>query len=282
AGLPFLAFFAANRALGQVRPVAFGWPDATTLQGLVEYAERFAQSGGGWALAGLAVALAMLALARDRAGVLACAGAGVFLILFFVVERGSLGYAGLPRFLWLALPLLAAGLLARGGRRVALAMCLAQAPGVAAAVERARADFAARGFVEYYDAPFVFPIKSLLREAGLDPAARVAVLRPDAALQPGAAMGRQGAVLDFVDAVPCACAAERPVVLALAPPETGFWAHGATPPAGTGPEQARLARWRDARATLPACRAALEASCARVLTRAVDGKLVAVLGMGPR
>jgi hypothetical protein len=282
AGLPFLAFFVANRALGQVRPVAFAPPDAATLAGLAEYAERFAQSGGGFAMLGLGLALAALAVARDRAGGLACAAAGAFLIAFFVLERGSLGYAGIPRFLWIAMPLLAAGLLARGGRILALAMCLVQAPGIAAAIERARADSAARSFVEYYDAPFVFPVKALLREAGLDPATRVSVLRPDPAFQPGAAMGRLGAVLDFVDDAPCACAIERPSVLILAPPETGFWAGGAAPPAGTGPETARIARWRAARDAMPACRVSLETSCARVLVQALDGKPVAILGTGVR
>lgn len=282
AGLPFLAFFAANRTLGQVRPVSFGPPDATTLEGLAEYARRFAEGGGGWALAGLALALAALAASRDRIAALACAGAAAFLILFFVLERGSLGYAGVPRFLWLAMPFLAAGLLARDGRILALVVCVAQFPGVLAAVERARGDFAARSFAEYYDAPFVFPVKSLLREARLDPAARVSVLRPDPALQPGAAMGRQGAALEFVDEAPCACTTARPNLLALAPPETGFWALGAAPPAGTGPEKSRIERWHAARDALPACRAALETSCARVLTRAVDGRLVAVLGVGER
>ncbi|MFM7347154.1 MAG: hypothetical protein ACKO1J_17505 [Tagaea sp.] len=284
AGLPFLSFFVANRTLGQVRPVSFGAPDATTLAGLAEYAERFAQSGGGWALAGLALAVGASLRWRNRAGAAACLGAGIFLVLFFSIERSSLGYAGLPRFMWMAMPVVAAGLFALEGRArslAALALCVAQAPGAAAAVERARADFAARGFVNYYDAPFVFPIKALVREAGFAPGTVVTVVRPDAAIQAGAAMGRQGAILDFVDEAPCACTAERPAFMALAPPATGFWAGGAMPPPGTGPELQRIARWRAAHEALPACREALEASCARVLTRSVGGLPVAALGFGP-
>lgn len=121
-----------------------------------------------------------------------------------------------------------------------------------------------------------------MREAGLNAGTRVTVLQPDPVFQPGLAMGRQGTSLEFIDTAPCVCAPERPVILALALPETGFWAKGATPPAGTGPEAARIARWRVTRKNLPACRAALEASCAAVLTRAVDGRLVAVLGVSQR
>jgi hypothetical protein len=181
--------------------------------------------------------------------------------------------------------MLCAGLLARSGRVaivLAASICAAQAPGVYAAVERARADYAARGFAEYFDAPLVFPIKSLFREAGLPSDRRVVVLRPDAAMQPGAAMGRQGAVLDFVDEAPCRCSAEAPAVLALAMPDTGYWANGAAPKPGMIPGPERVAAWRAKRAALPACEASLRATCARVLTRSVGDQPVAVLGVAAR
>ncbi|MFN8757803.1 MAG: hypothetical protein ACK5XA_03255 [Tagaea sp.] len=282
AGLPFVGFFAVNRAIGQVRPVDFGLPGPAILNGLAEYGARFAESGGGWALAGFAIAICALALARERVAALAFAGAGVFLMLFFVVDRASLGYAGLHRFAWICLPALCAGLFACRDRRAAgfaVALCLVQAPGIAAAVERARADWAARSFSEYFDAPFVFPINSLFREAGLDPSVPVTTLRHDAVVLAGAAMGRQGAILDFVDEGPCACTQDRPNFMVLAPPATGYWAGGAVPAPGRLPEPERVARWQAHRAALPACAASLNATCGRVLTRAVDGVPVAILGV---
>lgn len=285
AGLPFLSFFAANRAVGQVRDTMIDMPDAATLEGLLAYADSFARSNAGLAPLGALLALAALAAWRDRAAALAFAAASAGAILFLVIERGSLGFAGMPRFLWLAFPAMAAGLFARRGVSAAVlaaALCAAQLPGVFAAVERAGADWLARSFVESFDAPFVFPIKSLMAESGLSADAPVTAIRPDPLIQAGAATGRQGAVVQFVDASPCVCEVGEPAILALAPPLTGFWAHGASPPDRAAPELSRRARWRAARDAMPACRDSLAASCERVLTREIDGRLVAVLGYSPR
>lgn len=286
AGLPFLSFVAVNRAIGQVRPIAFDWPDANTLAALGETLSRLAQGGGGMAVLGLGLAALGLAFARERIAAFAFAAAAIFQIAFFVLERGSAGYAGTPRFFLPALALMAFGLAAfaaerRGAWALAAALAAAQAPGVAVDFARALGPPGARSFAEYYDAPFVFPIKSATREMG-PLAGPVLVLRPDAAVEAGATMGAQGAALVFADGGTCACSAERPALMALAPRASGYAAadlFGSTPlDRFFGPSPERIERWRAARASMPSCLAQLRATCERVVVRTEADQLLLVFG----
>ncbi len=284
AGLPFVAFFVANRAAGLARAVSFGLPDATTFEAFVETATRAVSPGAGGFAAALALGLALLLRARDRAAGAAMLAGAACLIAFFHFERGSAGYAGVLRYFLPALPLLAAGIFANGVSRFALvAILVVQTPSLYAAAARALGPVEARSFVEYYDAPFVFPIKSAIAESGLPPDSRIAVLRPDAAFVPGAAMGRQGAVLEFTDDGDCGCSPSRPAVMMLAPAATGYAAAdlaGDSPiPRGFGPEIARIERWRAARASMPACQAAIRQSCSRIIEREFDGRPTLALGI---
>lgn len=284
AGLPFVAFFVANRAAGLARAVSFGWPDESALEAFAQTATRAALAGSGGFAVALTLGMALLLRARDRAAGAAMLAGAAFLIAFFHVERGSAGYAGVLRYFLPVLPLLAAGLFANGGSRIALAAVLAvQTPSLYAAAMRAWGPAEARGFVEYYDAPFVFPIKSAIAEAGLPPESRIAVLRPDAVFVPGAAMGRQGAVLDFTDDGDCGCSPARAAVMMLAPAATGYAAADLADDApikrGFGPEVERIERWRAAHATMPACRAAMQQSCSRVIEREFDGRSTLMLGI---
>lgn len=284
AGLPFVAFFVVNRAAGQARAVSFGLPDASTLEAIAQTATRAFSAGAGSFAIALALGAVLLLRARDRAAGAAMLAGAAFLVAFFHFERGSAGYAGVLRYFLPALPLLAAGVFTSGVSRVALATILAvQLPSLYAATARAWGPVEARSFAEYYDAPFVFPIKSAIAEAGLPPNSTIAVLRPDAAFVPGAAMGRQGAVLDFTDDGDCGCSLSRATVMMLAPAATGYAAADLTGDSpikrGFGPEVERIERWRAARAAMPACRAALRQSCSRIIERELDGRPTLMLGI---
>ena len=286
AGLPFLSFVAVNRAIGQVRPIAFEWPDANTLAALGETLSRLGQGGGGFAVVGLGLAALGFALARERIAAFSFAAAAVFQIAFFVLERGSAGYAGTPRFFLPALALMAFGLAAfaaerRGAWALAAALATVQAPGVAVDFARALGPPGARSFAEYYDAPFVFPIKSATSEMGAL-GGPVLVLRPDDAVEAGATMGAQGAALVFADGGTCKCSAERPAVMALAPRASGYAAADLSGSAPVerffGPLPERIVRWRAARAAMPMCLAEMRATCARVVVRTEADQILLVFG----
>jgi len=284
-GLPFVAFFVANHAFGLARTVSFGAPDSMTAAAFAETARRVLSAGSGSLTIALLLGVVLLSVARDRKAALAMAGGAFFLVAFFHVERGSAGYAGVLRYFLPVLPLLAAGFFVNDAapRRALAAILIVQTFALGAVATRALGPAEARGFAEYYDAPFVFPIKAAITQAGPIPDSRIVVLRPDAVLVPGAAMGRQGAALDFVDDGDCACSSTRPAVMALAPAAAGYavddLSDAAPAPRAFGPEIARIERWRAARDAMPACREAMARACARVIERRYDDRATLLLGI---
>lgn len=299
AGIPFVIYFMARKDVlaanaEDARNLHFGVPDVPVAEYVHEFLHRaaFAFPGTSAILLIGALALIPFMILRGRSqrwAVLLLGGAGLGVLMLFVVENDSLGWIGYFRFLLPALPFFAVGLFAFGsvhGRRAAIVVAVLalflQAPGMVSAVAQAAGPVTRYNFTENYDAPIFFPIKELLREARregwLAGNASVFGMAPDTSLRPVPG-------LPLVYAPPgqpvCVCSDEHPVVMALFVRYANLNAAlAAGPPAGTrfGPPAERYQLWRDTRAERPACLARLRQTCAHVLTRVEDGELVAILG----
>jgi hypothetical protein len=163
-----------------------------------------------------------------------------------------------------------------------LAILALAAPGALVAVERSAGPASERNFVEHYDSPLVFPLRSLTREAqagGYLPAgATFLASQPDEAVRPVPGLP---VVFGPTGELYCECSAEHPRVLNLfvryVNKNAGFAAHAPSGIFGPPPESDRI--WRAAREARPHCLARLRASCSRVIERIEGGELVAVLGV---
>lgn len=297
AGFPFVLFFIGRASipdavLGSGRNVHFGMSYAE----LVHYAD-----GAGLQMAyvldnttALPVLAALAALAvllvRGRARLtLACMlAAGIVIALLFVLDRDSRYWTGYFRFLLNAWPFFAAGMIALGyalrtktAAIVGFAVLLLMAPSAYTAVARSAGPASARNFAEHYDAPLVFPLKSIVAQAerdyGLPRNATIWASRPDDAVKPLPRLtidyGPTGELI-------CECTAERPRVLSLFVRYANLNARfaDAPPTNGFAPHRANDSIWRKSRAERPLCIQKIKATCRQVIERNEGGETVAVLG----
>jgi hypothetical protein len=301
AGFPFLLYFAARRSLSKVElPMGRGVDLDASAEAIASYAREFfnhlsasfAGTGALVAILALAAILLMLWRARGSACQIALvAGGGVAIMLLFAVDRGSLPYAGYFRFLLCSIPFLAVGVIALGHESsakvaaiigiVALAL---QVPDAVTAVGRSTGPPSARNFVEHYDSPIVFPLKSLIAEA-----------RQKGVLPNGSTV-LANTVHDAMKPVPgidvtfgprgklyCECSAEHPNVMALFVRYLNTNAPFASRPPPNGetfapsPDDDRL--WRAQRDERPTCAVRLRATCRHVIMRIEGDELVGALGI---
>jgi hypothetical protein len=295
AGAPFVLYFVARKdldadALETSRDFQFALPFDRAGFYMREFAHRlheaFTVPGLLLFLAALAVLAVMIWRLPSRRLALAClAGAGVALLLLFLVDTISLSWIGSYRFLMPALPFLAAGALALGyalPRRAVLvagAVALAmQTPEAYTAIARAAGPITGLNFIEHYDAAIFFPMKSLVAEARRDgrltPAQTVLANTPDGTLRP-----IPGVPVTYSPsgALDCACTQEHPAVMALFVRLANLNAPLASVDPAAEPSD-RKRGWLESRAQRPACLTALRRSCAHVLTREEGGEIVAALG----
>ncbi len=282
---PFILYYFARNSvsaanIGNNRSFRFGVPPFGSFP--AEYLHRVSESFVGPGSVTALLALGALAFAlvkwRDRSvEVASAAAAGLVLILLFAFDVNSRAWTGYFRFLLYAIPFLAVGLLAFGHRAmqpiaagVGVILLILNLPGAVAAVERSAGPGTNRNFVEQYDAPLIFPIKTLLAEAQrrdlhVAHTSFVANL-PDESVRsiPGVnvSFGPLGQMF-------CACTAEHPAVLALFVRYTNL----TSDPLHVKPQIAkREILWQEQRHERRACLAALRLSCAHVLTRAEGGE----------
>lgn len=250
----------------------------------------FAGTSGWLMLAAVVALFAAVRWLRSRRLQMAClAAAAVALVLFFLVDKGSIGWIGYFRFFMAALPFFAAGALAlgyglrRNGALVAGAVVLVlQAPSALSAIAKAAGPITGLNFIENYDAAIFFPMKSLLTEAhqkGLLPAHAVVLANaPDTSMRvvPGIPV-----VLGLPGRLYCACSKAHPAIMGLFVRYTNLDARFARAiPPGTmfGPPRERDRLWRAGLARRPMCLAEMRRTCAHVLERIEGGQAVAVLG----
>jgi hypothetical protein len=225
-----------------------------------------------------------LVLYPERRIALACLlGAACFIALLFVVDRTSQRWAGYFRFVMGSLPFLMAGVMALAGSlstrwvvAMAAVVMLLQAPSAYTALALSAGSPTERNFVEHYDSPIVFPIKSLTaearREGALPPRAPILANSIDNTLRsfPGS-----GITYGPVGELYCKCKADHPNVLALFIRFTnmsGFLATHEMPP------DSRFGIWQKTNAQRQACLMQLKQSCGHVFTRVEGGELVGALG----
>jgi hypothetical protein len=305
AGFPFLLYFASRKSLTAEELSLSGPIDRAVslhvnLTDLSAYFGEFFRhmafsfSGTGIVLALIALAVIPLVLwttPRSRIQVVCLAAGGAAIVLFFALDQVSFESPGEFRFFLYSLPLLAAGIVAAGyywqpriaGALGFIALAL-QLPGAVIAVERSAGPSSDRNFVENYDSPIVFPLKSLLAQArqegllGQDTVVLANGMSETVKPVPGinVSFGPVGELY-------CECTPDRPNVLALWVRYTNLNAGRADQPPnphqifGTYPYLDQL--WRQQLAARPACLAKLQASCAHVLERTEGGELVAALGI---
>lgn len=300
AGFPFVLYYAARNSLAAAeiasgRDVSFGFSGADLAQYLSGVGRQleFIFNGTSALAAIVAVAASLILLyRRDCRWTLLClVGAGLAIVVLFMLDRGSRYWSGYFRFFVAAWPFLAAGLLAtayalgdRAAAALGVALLLLQAPSAYTAVARSAGPASARNFAEHYDAPLVFPLKSLRAEAarryGLPPNAPLWSSRPDDAVK-----SLPGVNIEFapLGEPVCACSAEHPNVMALFVRYANLNARFAeTPPAAGDPFAPPLPNdrlWRRARAERPLCMQKIKETCRQVIERTEGGETVAVLGL---
>lgn len=301
AGFPFVLFYFAHKNVAAAgltfdRAIAFDF----SFSHLLDYLAgawpqmRFAYSGASALpmVAALAVIVFFLARRTSHRLQIACSFAcGGLLALIFVWDANSTGYAGYFRYFFYALPFLVTGTVVFGHYvqpRIALAIggiiLFLQAPSAYVAIARSAGPASDRNFVEHYDAPLVFPIKSLIREAKKDgivpPRATFLANRPDFTVQPvpgiDVMFGPLGELI-------CECRAEQPNVLAIfvryANMNSEYGEHAPSPgqPFTLPLDRDRI--WRENRTARPACLMRLRQTCGRVLERVEGGEVVGALGV---
>jgi hypothetical protein len=293
AGMPFVLYFAARGSvdladIGANRSVHF----AVSTQSLAHYVAEFAKqlayafpgTDGLLAIAALLVILVMLWVHSERRFVLACVlGAGCLIAMMFVLDVSSQRWAGYFRFLMYSLPFLTGGVMLlsqtvrpRLALGIATLVLLLQAPSAYTVVARAAGPSTGRNFVEHYDAPIVFPIKTLTAEAR-----RVGVLPPRApimaSLVDGTLRSLPGSNITYgsVGELYCKCEADHPNVLALFIRFTNMSSFLAT---REFPSDSRFGMWQRINAQRQECLAKLRQSCGHVFTHFEAGELVGALG----
>ena len=234
AGVPFVIYYAARKNVPFVdmeinRGVHLGAPE----QGFGRYAAEFAKqigiafpgSSGLLAIAALLSILVMLWLARSerRLALASMLAAACMIALIFVLDSVSQDWPGYFRFLIYSLPFLAGGVILlsqtidlRWSAALAVGVALLQAPSAYTALARAAGPLTARNFVEHYDSPIVFPIKSLTNEArkagALPPGAPIVANLVDGSMRP-----LPGSTVSYgpLGKLNCECESEHPNVLTL-------------------------------------------------------------------
>ena len=295
AGAPFLLYYAFRREAEIWRGVGLA-PAAELLSSarLDELGRRVLLQLGwpGLAVTAGAVALAIV-LARERpelrfkVAMLVAAACGQ--VAFFFTDSFSTYWTGYPRFHLLALALVGAGLLVLPGsvapsRRQALAAAagcaaLLQLSVTLPLLRLALEPDPARSFLEHYEAPYYFPIASLLdeaeREGSLAGVKRVAVSDPigtdsfptlELAYPDLERRFDLTIVPDSFGAPRCVC---REPDEALLVPFVYFTNLTPRDPAGAA---GRVARER--------CRREMVQSCARVIERSLGSEPTGLLGVG--
>jgi hypothetical protein len=298
AGVPFLVYLVARQSITDVdatRSADFSQPldalPAFFAQWLHRMAIAFGRTGSVVALAALVLIPVIAVRIKERRAVaVGMAAAGIGIALLFALDRHSAPWAGYFRFALCSAPFLAVGALAAGrafGTRAALALGVAfaigQAPSAVSAVARAAGPSSGLTFVEHYEAPLLFPIRSLILEARargtLPQDGLVVANRPDAAV---AGTLRLNLAFLPLGELACECRPDRPYVLALFVRYVNLnapYADGPPPPGTIAAwpfERDRL--WRAQRAACPACVAQLRETCASVIERVEGGDVVGVLG----
>ena len=292
AGMPFMLYVAARKSIdladiGNNRTVEI----SVSASGLQHYAGEFARNivtvfpgtGGLLALAALAASI-VLVLRSQRRLVLACLlGAACLIAALFVVDVVSQRWPGYFRFVMYSLPFLVGGpmyvsqrLQARWALALAGLVLLLQAPSAYSALALAAGAPSDRNFVEWFDSPLVFPLKSLTadaRRAGvLTRGAPVMANLVDGTLRP-----LPGSSIAYGDLgkMYCGCEAEHPNVMALFVRFTNMSRGLATE---KQPADSRYGVWQATDAQRQACLATLKQSCGHVFTRVEGGELVGALG----
>jgi hypothetical protein len=294
AGVPFLLYYAARKNvpladMESERGVHFG----ASLHGLAQYADEFIKqmtfafpgSSGILAVAALATIFVMLWRVRaERRLALACVfAAGCLIAAIFVFDTGSQRWAGYFRFLLYPLPFFACGVMLlaqtlqpRVSLLLAAVIGVLQIPSAYTALARSMGPPSERNFVEHYDSPLVFPIKSLTNEArraGVLPAgAPIAANSIDNTLRtfPGS-----GITYGPVGELYCQCEVSRPKVLALFIRFTNMSQSLAS---RTDPPDSRFGKWQATDARRQVCLATMKQSCAHVFSRFEAGELTGALG----
>ncbi len=244
----------------------------------------FPGTSGILAIATVLAIFVALVLCPSRRIALACLlGAACFIALLFVVDSVSQRWGGYFRFLMYSMPFLTAGVLALGKAlqprwavAVAVVIMLLQAPSAYTVLARSAGPATDRNFVEHYDSPLVFPIKSLTAEArragALPPRAPILANSIDNTLRsfPGS-----GITYGPVGELYCKCEPDHPNVLALFIRFTNMSSFLAT---HQEPPDSRYGIWQKADAQRQACLAQLKQSCGHVFTRVEGNELVGALG----
>lgn len=300
AGFPFVLYYVSRNSLSAAdvsvgRVVSFGFSPSDLMTYASGLGRQFAHIfGGANAVAALLAPAAIIFVAtraRFRMSLLCLTAAALAIMTVFLLDHGSRYWAGNFRFLLAAWPFFLAGLVALGyafGERVALvtglAIALLQAPGAYVGVARSAGPASDRNFAEHYDAPLVFPLKSIVAEAGrrygLPKNAPVWSNEPDPTVKP-----LPGLSIDFArpSVLPCGCTNEHANVLALFVRYANLNARFAdTPPSPDDPFVPRHAAdhlWRQDKADRAVCLQQMRQSCAHVIVREEAGEIVAVLGL---
>ena len=225
---------------------------------------------------------------RSRTQLACLAAGGVGIMLFFALDQEGFAAAGEFRFLLYSVPLLSAGMVVLGYvwqpkivGVVGLAALALQLSGAVFAVERSSGPSSQRNFVENYNAPLVFPLKSLVTEA-----------RQKGMLAPNAEVLANQIVWGTVPGVEvtfgpfgelyCECTSEHPNVLPLFVRYTnlnaGALQRDRDQASSFAPYPVLDELWRNQLEARPMCLAKLRKSCAHVLERVEAGETVAALG----
>ena len=290
AGMPFVIYVAARKSIGFSRSVQISLSTDVLHNYVAEFAKHmlitFPVPSGILAIATLLSILIAFALYPERRIAVAClVGAACFIASLFVVDLESQRWAGYFRFLMCSLPFLTAGVLVisqslqpRWAVTMAAVIMLLQAPSAYMALARSAGPPTDRNFIEHYDSPLVFPIKSLTAEArragALAPRAPILANSIDKTLRsfPGS-----GITYGPVGELYCKCEADHPNVLALFIRFTNMSSFLATQEEAP---DSRYGIWQKTDAQRQACLAQLKQSCAYVFTRVEGGELVGALGTG--
>ena len=298
AGVPFVLYYVARTNvggddLGPDRVIRLTIPYDQVSAYLALYADqmKLAFPGTGAVLALGTLALIPLLLwrgSRDRLSLGGLVAAGICIAVFFLMDEVSASVIGYYRYLLHSLPFLVAGMFVLGEilkpRQLAVAAVVVlalQAPSAWTAITLAAGPDTDRNFIEQYDAPLVFPIKSIVSEAErkgfLSRNAPVLASRADAMMRP-----LPGSNVDYgpFGELYCECTAQHPNVLAL------FIRYVNSPRVFDGvpysqvqaTPDTRVGMWNLNREQRPACLAQIKKTCGHVLERLDGGELVAILG----